>query len=63
MQRSTKPLLPPNYKESLTVQIGWNGFYLKLCELNPKIKECDLIKSQVYDPDLGRLRPAEISQK
>jgi len=63
MQRPTKSLLPPNYRDSVFFQIGWNGFWLKLCEQNPKIKECAEIKSQVYDPVLGRLRPAEMSLK
>jgi hypothetical protein len=63
MQRPTKPLLPPNYKDSVFIQIGWNGFWRKQCELSPKGKDCAMILSQIYDPVLGRLRPAEISLK
>jgi len=63
MQRPTKPLLPSNYKESAIIQISWNGFYRKQCEQNPKVKECPIILSLIYDPVLERLRPAEISPK
>ena len=63
MQRPTKQLLPPNYKESLTIQIGWNGFWRKQCEHTPTVKECPIILSLIYDPVLGRLRPADTSPK
>jgi len=66
MQRppKTSSILPPNYKENTLIQIGWNGFWRKQCEVSPiKLKECPLILSLVYDPHLKRLVPADISSK
>jgi len=61
--QSERQILPPNYKDSLAFQIGWNGFWRQLCEQNPKVNECSVILSLIYDPTIGRLRTTEMSLK
>ena len=66
MNRSTKSILPPNFKESTIVQIGWNGYWRKQCEQltdYSKSKDCAIIMSLVYDPVAKRLIPANVSTK
>ena len=66
MNRSTKSILPPNFKESTMIQIGWNGYWRKQCEQltdYSKNKDCAIIMSLVYDPVTKKLIPANVSTK
>jgi len=61
---SSKIKLPPNYASLPLIQIAWNGWFRKQCELvKEQPKDCAIILSLVYDPWLKRLRPIEASQK
>ena len=66
MNRSTKSILPRDYKESALIQIGWNGYWRKQCEQlvdHSKSKDCAIIMSLVYDPITKKLIPANVSSK
>ena len=64
---STQPSLFKLPIADARIQIAWNGFYVKQCELpsiaNKYARDCSVVLSLTYDPALKRLVPRNMSPK